>query len=175
MDGMDGIQKLIEQYGLGSTVVLFIIFVCACFGAIDLYRKGKGYLDDYHTTRNDIENKEKTVNERLERLEKYEGEDKERLDKISTSLDELRVLIQQVQKNQNHANIATCRSAMYRLGSELVKKGWATENESETLQDLYNVYVTAGAKDKPNVVERALLLPVLTDDEIRERLEGMQN
>ena len=64
---------------------------------------------------------------------------------------------------------------MYRLGSELVKKGWATENESETLQDLYNVYITAGAKDKPNVVERALLLPVLTDDEIRERLEGMQN
>jgi hypothetical protein len=37
---MDGIQKLIEQYGLGSTVILFIIFVCACFGAIDLYRKG---------------------------------------------------------------------------------------------------------------------------------------
>ena len=168
---MDAIIKLIQDYGVSATIILFLLFLCAVFGAIEIYKKIKSYLDEYHNTQSTKENKEKSINERLDKLEKNEDADQKKLNEITTSISDLRKIIENVQKNQNRANIATCRSAMFRLGSELLNKGWMTQNEEETLKDLYEVYMISGAESEPTIVTRALLLPILTDEEIRVKLK----
>ena len=107
-------------------------------------------------------------------LEEGEKETTQSLSKISESLDELRKLIEVVQKNQNKSNLATCKSALYRLSSELLAKGWVSQIEYETLEDLYEVYKMSTDKSlydgKNNNIRRALSLPILTEDEIEAKI-----
>ena len=167
---MSDIIKLFENYSPGTITIIFLLFLSATFGVAEIVKKIRGNLDNYYENRSSKDNKDKTINERLEKLEDNEEDDRKALKEISTSISELRKIIEAVQDNQNRSNIATCRSAMYRLSSELIKKQWMTQSESDTLNDLLDVYMRSGAEVKPSVVARAQLLPVLTEEEIRLKL-----
>lgn len=167
---MDSLIKVFDNFGSGGTVVIFLLFLSAIFGLIEIIKKIRTYLDEYYHKRSHYEKKDINLNNRLTRLEDSEQDTKKSLHDISLSISELRKIIEAVQDNQNRSNIATCRSAMYRLASELIKKQWMTQSEADTLTDLLDVYMRSGAEAKPSVVTRAQLLPVLTEEEIRLKL-----
>ena len=59
---------------------------------------------------------------------------------------------------------------MLRVAEELINKGWMSQAEYDTLSDLSDVFImSGGAKYKPPIESRALLLPVLTEEEIDKK------
>lgn len=167
---MKEIEQLLQSFDVGQIILLFLIFVSAIFGIMDIVKKVKGALESYYQSRSSEENKDKTITDRLDKLEKSEEEDKAQLKEISNSIEELRKLIMKVQENQDRSNVATARSAMYRLSSELINKKWMSQSEYDTLYDLADVYKLSCKEEVPSLVKRALMLPVLTDEEIRDKV-----
>ena len=171
---MDELLDILKNYNLSDILILFILFSLAIYGIIEMVKKTKGLLDSYHQNQSAKEDKEKSITDRLDKLEEGEKETTQSLSKTSESLDELRKLIEVVQKNQNKSNLATCKSALYRLSSELLAKGWVSQIEYETLEDLYEVYKMSTDKSlydaKNNNIRRALSLPILTEDEIEAKI-----
>lgn len=169
---MDELITLLEKYDLNSLIIIIALLILAAFGVAGIVKKIKSVFEDYHTGRNAQEDKERLISERLNKLEEEEVEDKKQLAQISTSIEDLRKIIEKVQENQNRSNIATCRSAMYRLANELIEKKWMSQTEYETLSDLSDVYLMAGGSNyvRPSTIQRALMLPVLTDDEIANHM-----
>ena len=168
---MKELMELLQTYGATSVLILFILFIMSVFGIMETIKRVKSYLESYHEAKTKEEGNDRTIKERLEKLEKDEERDKEKLDQICNSIRELKIIIEKVQDNQNKSNIAICRSSMYRLASELINKQWMSQIESDTLEDLLNVYISSGNVNTPSVVKRAMVLPVLTDEEIRLKKE----
>lgn len=171
---MDELIDILKNYNLNDILVLFVLFALAIYGIVEMVKKVKGMFDSYHKNQSAKEDKEKNITDRLDKLEEGEKETTETLGKISESIDELRKLIETVQRNQNKSNLATCKSALYRLSAELISKGWVSQIEYETLQDLYDVYKMSSPNPiydgQNNNIRRALMLPILTEEEIEAKI-----
>ena len=132
----------------------------------------------YYNKRSSNENRESEIDEKLKNLEEADQKYEAQLEDITNSISEIKTIIENVQKNQNRANIATARSAMYRLANELISKNWMSQTEYDTLSELSEVYNMSGGPrhSKSSLIKRALNLPVLTDEEIQfKKYEDIKN
>ena len=174
---MKDLITLLQSYDTTTILVIAILLILAFFGITEMRNKIKEYFDIYYKNRNTTETKDKDVDKRLTNLEDTTKKDEKRLDDISNHISEIKDIITAVQNNQNRANMATAKSAMYRLANELISKTWMSQTEYDTLYELYEVYKTSGGAKHGNatLIERALKLPVLTDEEIQyKKLEEIK-
>ena len=165
---MDALVTLIETYGPSSLLVMIILLISAAIGIYTVSKKIKEMLEAYRNKVNAEENKDKTTKDRLDKLEKSHEENTTKIDNMGKLIEEIKDSIEKLRENQNKANIATCRSAMYRLATELINQEYMSQTEYDTLSDLTDVYLMSGGSNyvRPSLVQRALSLPVLTDAEI---------
>lgn len=165
---MDALVTLIETYGPSSLLVMIILLISAAIGIYTVSKKIKEMLEAYRNKVNAEENKDKTTKDRLDKLEKSHEENTAKIDNMGKLIEEIKDSIEKLRENQNKANIATCRSAMYRLATELINQEYMSQTEYDTLSDLTDVYLMSGGSNyvRPSLVQRALSLPVLTDAEI---------
>ena len=166
---MKDLITLLQSYDTGTILTILILLVLSFFGITEIRNKIKEYFDIYYKNRSDNEHREQELDTRIENLEKSNEKYDKRFDEMTSSIEDIKTIIVNVQNNQNRANIATARSAMYRLANELISKNWMSQTEYETLSELSEVYNMSGGPrhSKSSLIKRALDLPVLTDEEIR--------
>lgn len=179
---MSELVTLIETYGPTSLLVIIILLISAAIGIYTVAKKIKEMLEDYRNKVNAEENKDKTTKDRLDKLEKSHEENTAKIDNMSKLIEEIKDSIEKLRENQNKANIATCRSSMYRLATDLINQEYMSQTEYDTLSDLTDVYLMSGGSNyvRPSLVQRALSLPVLTDAEIeikrsKTRVTNLEN
>lgn len=177
---MSEIIDLIEALGPGGAVTAFFLVIGAIYGAYNTFCKAREILEKYHQNRKKTEQRDEEINSRFQAIEDSQAEDHKQILSVKSDLEDVRELIKKIQQNQDKADVvqrkanrAQSRSAMMRLTNELLAKGYMTETESETLDDLVQVFMqSAGDGDTyiiPNIVSRALKLSILTADEINQK------
>lgn len=167
---MGSLITLLEQYSFASILIIFILIILSGIGIYETVVKISGIFNNYHTNRTTKENKYTEIVNRIEKLEGTSNQHTNEIKDIKESISETRLIMDKMQDEQHRSNRATSRSAMYRLSNELIAKGWMTQTEYDTLSDLTDVYIRNGSKNdsyvRPSLAQRALQLPVLTDDEV---------
>ena len=166
---MKDLITLLQSYDAGTIITILILLILSFFGITEVRNKIKEYFDLYYKNRSDKDNKDHEIHERLDKLEETTVNYDKKFDQMTESIGEIKTIIENVQNNQNRANIATARSAMYRLANELISKNWMSQTEYDTLFELSEVYNMSGGPvySKSSLIKRALNLPVLTDEEIQ--------
>lgn len=159
-----------DNYDLNSIVALFSMI---CASAIGIYTTGKkilAMLEAYRSKRNTIENREKFINGKLEELDTKIVENKQDIDNLKNHVDKLDQELTGILNNVTKSSKATARNALLQYSKELIAKQWMTQSESDTLTELYEAYVaTSDGAPIPNVIQRAMNLTVLTQEEIADR------
>lgn len=175
---MKDLITLLQSYDTTTILTIVIFLILSFFGISEVRTKIKEYFDMYYNKRSTDENRETEIDEKLKSLEESDKKYEAQLEDINNSIAEIKTIIENVQKNQNRANIATARSAMYRLANELISKNWMSQTEYDTLSELSEVYNMSGGPrhSKSSLIKRALNLPVLTDEEIQfKKYEDIKN
>lgn len=162
---MSELITLLEGHSLSSIAIIFILFVLIIIGIYETIEKLKGIFLSYHNKLSKEENKDISINDKLNSLKVKINEIEEQLDEISNQLERLQV-------NTNRSNRALSRPALNDLAIKLINKGWMSQTEYETLSELTDVYLmSASVQDgyvKPSLIQRALELKVLTEQEAEE-------
>ena len=167
---MKDLVTLLQTYDTGTIIIFLALLLMAFFGVAEAKNKIKGYFDVYYNKRNSSDKRDQEIDDRLEKLENASKSDEERFNDLSRSIGDIKVIIEKIQDSQNRSNMATARSAMYRIANELLSKQWMSQTEYDTLSELSSVYSDAGGTiSKHSLIERALSLPVLTDEEIQKK------
>ena len=111
-------------------------------------------------TKADIQNEEYL--KRLEKLETYVNSHYQKILVISEDLKKITETIKENEKKHNAETIATCRSTLYRLYIEAMQKGYVTQIELETFEDIANVYISAGGNHtmKDKIIPEFYFLPI---------------
>ena len=160
----------IDTYDLNSVLALFSMI---CASAIGIYTTGKkilAMLEAYRSKRNTIENREKFVNGKLEELDAKIVENKQDIDNLKNNVDKLDQELTGILNNVTKTSKVTAKNALLQYSKELIAKQWMTQSECDTLNDLYEAYLsTSNGAPVPNVIQRALNLTVLTQEEIEDR------
>ena len=154
---MNDLIKLFTEYSLGSIIVFLMLILSSVFG---VYK------------RNSVENRDKEINNAIKQVEDLITAQNERIDKIENRINELEKSIKTINENLNKFNKATSRNAVYKLANELIAKQWMSQSDYESLQELSDIYMKSGDSHYviPNIIQRALNLPVLTDEEIEAKM-----
>lgn len=167
---MNSLITLLEDYSFSTIVIIFILFILSILGIAEVVKKVHGAFAKYHQKVSAEEHRNYDINSRIDRLERNSNDTRINIEDLKTNVIDLKNNVRHIQENQYKANRATSRSAMYRLSKELIAKGWMSQIEYDTLNELSDVYLmSAGAGMsyvRPSLVQRALQLPVLTDEEI---------
>ena len=174
---MDELVNLISTYNPATLLIIIAGCASVCKGLVICVKKIFGFLEGYRKSINKFEDKNKNINEKIKELETSINTLNQKNDELIKSIAELQKTIKKIQETQNRSIVTTTGSTMTRLANEIITKGWMTETDHETLSDLSDVWLKAGGSDNyviPVVVQRALNLSVLTDDEIERRLNAQQ-
>lgn len=177
---MEFLIQLIERYDFNSIIVILILFIGSIIGIFEIVTKILQTLEKYRKNKNKIEDRNRAIDSRFDKIEQAEHEDKLQLNELSNELKEMKQLVIQIQKDQISANEsqkkvnrAQARSAIFRLATEVVNRGYCSLDESETLESLTNVYMSSCSSSDnygvPEIVKKALQIEILTLDEIQKR------
>ena len=121
---------------------------------------------------NSIEERDKKIDDAIKQVEAIIEVQTERIKKDEDRIEELEKSTKTINENLNKFNKATSRNAVYKLANELIAKQWMSQSDYESLQELSDVYMKSGDSHYviPNIIQRALNLPVLTDEEIEAKM-----
>lgn len=169
---MNDLIKLFTEYSLGSIIVFLMLILSSVFGVYNIFTKATSILETYRIKRNSVENRDKEINNAIKQVEDLIAAQNERIDKIENRINELEKSIKTINENLNKFNKATSRNAVYKLANELIAKQWMSQSDYESLQELSDIYMKSGDSHYviPNIIQRALNLPVLTDEEIEAKM-----
>ena len=119
-----------------------------------------------------IEDRDKKIDDAIKQVEAIIEVQTERIKKDEDRIEELEKSTKTINENLNKFNKATSRNAVYKLANELIAKQWMSQSDYESLQELSDVYMKSGDSHYviPNIIQRALNLPVLTDEEIEAKM-----
>lgn len=168
---MNDIIKL-STYSLSDVLVLLGVLFSACVGVYNIGKKILAVLEAYRQKRNSIENKDKNINNKIEELESKINEDREKIKHLDQDIKKLENDINNVKSDITKVNKVTSRNAIFKLANELIAKQWMSQSENETLQELCEIYMKTGNNNYviPSIIQRALNLPVLTEEEIESKV-----
>lgn len=170
---MSELAKAIIEYGIVTVIVVGGAIFTAFFAIKEAKKKTIEALEEYRQSKNQIEEKDKSINTRFVKIEKKQEEDHQELMELKNDLNGVRTLIIEVQKQQNinnesqkRSNRAQAKAAMVEMANEIISKGFMTEMEAETLDELTSVYMqNAAVGDSyvpPTVIQKALAMPIKT-------------
>lgn len=168
---MDDIIKL-STYNFADVIILIGVIISACVGIYNMGKKVLAILEAYRQKRNSIENKDKDINNKIEDLENKILEDRAKIQSLTTDIERLENEINNVKSDITKVNKVTSRNAIFKLANELIAKQWMSQSENETLQELSEIYMKTGNNNYviPSIIQRALNLPVLTEEEIESKM-----
>ena len=154
---MSEIKNLFEL----DYVTIFLGLFAILFGAKEIIEIVSYFLKKFNIkTKSDIQNEEHK--KRLETLETYVDSHYKQIESISEDLKNITKTIELNEEKHNAETIATCRSTLYRLYTEAMKKGYVSQIELETFEDIANVYVNAGGNHtmKDKIIPEFYSLPI---------------
>ncbi len=162
----------LSNYSITDVIVLLGIIFSSCVGIYNMVKKIMAILEEYRLKRNSIENKDKDINNKIKELENKIIEDREKIKNLNDEIERFREEINSIKADMTKVNKVTSRNAVYKLANELIAKQWMSQSESETLQELCEIFMKTGTTNYviPSVIQRALNLPVLTEEEIELKL-----
>ena len=168
---MNDLNQL-SNYSITDVIVLLGIIFSSCVGIYNMVKKIMAILEAYRQKRNSIENKDKNINNKIKELEDKIVEDREKIKNLNDDIIRLENEIINIKSDITKANKVTSRNAIYKLANELIAKQWMSQSENETLQELCEIFMKTGNNNYviPSIIQRALNLPVLTEEEIEEKL-----
>lgn len=168
---MEALITLVESYSLSSIVIFAVLLFLAIRGINSAYTEIKAWLKKYYDSKKEKDEKAEAIDDRLRALEEAEEQDKVQLKELKELIEETRKAVNSLKDNQNEVNKAQAQSSMYRLATELIRKGYMSQTESETLDELTRIYMISCGRNyiTPPIIERAMKLDVLTDEEIENK------
>lgn len=169
---MNDLIKLFTEYSFGSILIFIFLILSSIAGVYSVFTKITSLLEVYRIRRNSIEDRDKKIDDAIKQVEAITEVQTERIKKDEDRIEELEKSTKTINENLNKFNKATSRNAVYKLANELIAKQWMSQSDYESLQELSDVYMKSGDSHYviPNIIQRALNLPVLTDEEIEAKM-----
>lgn len=169
---MEDLIKLFTEYSLGSIIVFIMIILSSVAGVYHTFTKVTAILEAYRFRRNSIEDRDKKIDDAIKQVEDLITAQNERIQKDEAKIEALEKKTNNIDEDLNKFNKATSRNAVYKLANELIAKQWMSQSDYESLQELSDIYMKSGDSHYviPNLIQRALNLPVLTDEEIEAKM-----
>lgn len=157
-----------------NEVIVFIGIICT--SGIGVYNTGKkilSMLETYRQKRNKIENRETYIDNKFTEIDQKIVENKEDITNLKANVDKLDSEMSTILSNVTMTNKVTSRNQLLQYAKEILAKQWMTQSECDTLNDLCDAFTRSSDNPNnvnlPNVVQRAMELPVLTQEEIEAR------
>lgn len=174
---MDDLIKLFTDYSFGSIVVFILLILSSVAGVYSVFTKVTAILEVYRRKRNSEEDRDKKIDDTIKHFEELIDAQAKRIDADEEKIEQLEKKTNIIDENLNKFNKATSRNAVYKLANELIAKQWMSQSDYESLQELSDVYMKSGDSHYviPNIIQRALSLPVLTDEEIEAKMTRHKN
>ena len=174
---MDDLIKLFTNYSFGSIVVFILLILSSVAGVYSVFTKVTAILEVYRRKRNSEEDRDKKIDDAIKHFEELIDAQAKRIDADEEKIEQLEKKTNIIDENLNKFNKATSRNAVYKLANELIAKQWMSQSDYESLQELSDVYMKSGDSHYviPNIIQRALSLPVLTDEEIEAKMTRHKN
>ena len=174
---MDDLIKLFTDYSFGSIVVFILLILSSVAGVYSVFTKVTAILEVYRRKRNSEEDRDKKIDDAIKHFEELIDTQAKRIDADEEKIEQLEKKTNIIDENLNKFNKATSRNAVYKLANELIAKQWMSQSDYESLQELSDVYMKSGDSHYviPNIIQRALSLPVLTDEEIEAKMTRHKN
>lgn len=174
---MDDLIKLFTDYSFGSIVVFILLILSSVAGVYSVFTKVTAILEVYRRKRNSEEDRDKKIDDAIKHFEELIDAQAKRIDADEEKIEQLEKKTNIIDENLNKFNKATSRNAVYKLANELIAKQWMSQSDYESLQELSDVYMKSGDSHYviPNIIQRALSLPVLTDEEIEAKMTRHKN
>ena len=174
---MDDLIKLFTDYSFGSIVVFILLILSSVAGVYSVFTKVTAILEVYRRKRNSEEDRDKKIDDAIKHFEELIDAQAKRIDADKEKIEQLEKKTNIIDENLNKFNKATSRNAVYKLANELIAKQWMSQSDYESLQELSDVYMKSGDSHYviPNIIQRALSLPVLTDEEIEAKMTRHKN
>ncbi len=143
-------------------VVLSIALVYLFIRAI--YDAGKWIIDrlnGYHK----IKNEEQTIEQRIARLEKHDKGQYTKLNELSDQLKKLIDMVQKVQDTQAQIIVDTYRGTIFRIYHDVTNQGKISQTELDRFVDLVHKYKAAGGDGivDEKVYPQILNLPIIRE------------
>ena len=169
---MNYLIKLFTEYSFGSIIVFLFVILSSVAGVYQIFTKITAILEAYRSRRNSVEDRDKAINDAIKQVEALIDAQSKRIDADEEKINKLEKKTTTIDENLNKFNKATSRNAVYKLANELIAKQWMSQSDYESLQELSDVYMKSGDSHFviPNLIQRALNLPVLTDEEIEAKM-----
>ena len=169
---MGDLVKLFTEYSFGSIIVFILLILSSVAGVYSAFTKLTAILEVYRIKRNSIEERDKKIDDAIKHVEELIDIQAKRIDTDEERISNLEKKTNTIDENLNKFNKATSRNAVYKLANELIAKQWMSQSDYESLQELSDVYMKSGDSHYviPNIIQRALSLPVLTDEEIEAKM-----
>lgn len=170
---MSELVKAIIEYGIVTVIVVGGGIFAAIFAIREARKKTLEALEEYRQSKNAIEDREDAINNRFSVIEEAQEADRKKLENLQNDLNGVRSLVVEVQNQQQKNNEAQKRSnrvqakaAMVEMANEIITRGYLTEMEAETLDELTSVYMqNACINDSyvpPTIIQKALAMPIKT-------------
>lgn len=174
---MGDLIKLFTDYSFGSIVVFILLILSSVAGVYSVFTKVTAILEVYRRKRNSEEDRDKKIDDAIKHFEELIDAQAKRIDADEEKIEQLEKKTNIIDENLNKFNKATSRNAVYKLANELIAKQWMSQSDYESLQELSDVYMKSGDSHYviPNIIQRALSLPVLTDEEIEAKMTRHKN
>lgn len=161
---MKEIIELISLFTPAQVITFIVLLSLFIKGLIDTIIYFHNLLMNWHKNKNEEEDKEDVINNRIKKLEERDDWKYVKIldlemgqNSISQKLDELK------EKNRLEV-IAQYRSTLYRLHKEFTNKGYLTQSEYEMFRDLADIYLAYGG----NGYYRHHIIPQIEALEIRK-------
>lgn len=143
-------------------VVLSIALVYLFIRAV--YDAGKWIIDrlnGYHK----IKNEEQTIEQRIAKLEKHDKGQYTKLNELSDQLKKLIDMVQKVQDTQAQIIVDTYRGTIFRIYHDVTNQGKISQTELDRFVDLVHKYKTAGGDGivDEKVYPQILKLPIIRE------------
>lgn len=137
---MGTLIKILSDYSPIAIIIILILSVVAIKEIIELVNWFKDYFKKIFVKSNEIDKREKSIEERVAKLEEHDTKQYEVLNQIKD-------LVEQLSVKSNERTIATCRSTLFRLHKEFTSQGYVTPEGLKTFTEMGKVYEDAGGND----------------------------
>lgn len=158
---MNDLIKLLEKYNIADIFIILILVFLAVKGIMtevnNIKTKIKKNKEEYHEEQSDKE-------EEKDRLTVLEN----KIEAIDDMLKSIKDCQMDIQKCQQKSVVATCRSSLQLLTDKVLEKGYMTQIEYETFDDLAEVYISNKGNHtmKDKIIPKVRQLPVYTEQEL---------
>jgi len=164
---MDALERLLNEYSAGTIIMVVVLVFVACEWlvtkikkVVDWFKKRK---KDYHAEETAKDAREDEINNRLDALEKADQKQIDAFKDISKNISEMQASIKQMQKDQKKMAVASCRSTLYRIASEIEDRDYITQIEYETFNELADIYIA----NEGNHTMKDKIIPMIRNKQIR--------